>query len=463
MHIAKKKTDLFMNGLNGSFKNSGIFVKIIFKANDGYKKMCYNNGMKSRHGRKRYKIRRRHSRLSASIWSPILKLAGAVLGTAAGIALITFLTMFLLETVFKVDTPLKPGGFTEKLAGLFGVKEPFVVSPTPYHSPVPTATPHPMELFNSEDEEKEIVLPPDLSYKWLGDPFCCNGRIIFTAGTADDGNKVLMKTLLEYDTENGNVRKLNIKPENDHVLFPVFNENWLVYLDAHYTTGGKIRAVNLKSAGKEPFTVKEIYVGQPEIRLDGDYITWLDRTGSERDKIFVCHIPTLETTVVQYFNKSSYGTSMPFLKNGRLIWAAEDNSESTARITSVLKYVDLSSSTISEFHPEVYIHNPEYNGRYYTWIDSHYGEDSTLYVYDGNGTPAAVDEGIVEFGIAEKYVAYEKNEAVWIYLFETGKTYRITPEREQTQFLGVSGGYIFWMDVTSRERDIIKYIKLPLD
>lgn len=419
--------------------------------------------MKSRHSRKRYKIRRRHSRLSASIWSPILKLAAAVIGTAAGVALITFFTMFLLETAFKVDTPLKPGGFTEKLAELFNIKEPFVVSPTPYFTPVPTATPHPMELFNGEDEEKEIVLPPDLSYKWLADPFCCNDKIVFTAGRADDGNKVLMESFLEYDINSAEVRKLDITPENDHILFPVFNENWLVYLDALYTTGGEIRAVNLKSSARKPFTVKQVYVGQPEIRLDGDYITWLDRTGSDRDKIFVCHIPTLETTVVQYFNRSKYGTSMPYLNKGRLIWAAEDNSESTARITSVLKYVDLESSTISEFHPDVYIHNPEYNGKYYAWIDSHYNKNSTLYVYDGNGKPKAVDEGIVEFGIDEKYVAYEKDEAVWVYLFETGRIYRITPEREQTQFLGVSGGCIFWMDVTSRERDIMKYIKLPLN
>ena len=34
--------------------------------------------------------------------------------------------------------------------------------------------------------------------------------------------------------------------------------------------------------------------------------------------------------------------------------------------------------------------------------------------------------------------------------------------RENTQFLGVSGGYVMWMDVTSRERDIIKYALPPL-
>ena len=74
----------------------------------------------------------------------------------------------------------------------------------------------------------------------------------------------------------------------------------------------------------------------------------------------------------------------------------------------------------------------------------------------------AAAEGVVEFGIAENFVAYGKDEAVWIYVFENGKSYRLTPERENTQFLGVSGGYVMWMDVTSRERDIIKYALPPL-
>ena len=81
---------------------------------------------------------------------------------------------------------------------------------------------------------------------------------------------------------------------------------------------------------------------------------------------------------------------------------------------------------------------------------------------DCSGTPVAAAEGVVEFGIAENFVAYGKDEAVWIYVFENGKSYRLTPERENTQFLGVSGGYVMWMDVTSRERDIIKYALPPL-
>ena len=72
-----------------------------------------------------------------------------------------------------------------------------------------------------------------------------------------------------------------------------------------------------------------------------------------------------------------------------------------------------------------------------------------------------IDSGVAEFGISKDYIAYGKDEAVWVYIFASGQIYRITPERESTQFLGTSGGYIMWMDVTSRERDVIRYALLP--
>lgn len=111
--------------------------------------------------------------------------------------------------------------------------------------------------------------------------------------------------------------------------------------------------------------------------------------------------------------------------------------------------------------PDVYIHDPQYNGNYYAWLGSSHDADASLYVYNSVDAPIVIDTGVVEFDISDKFIAYGKNEAVWVYLFSTGAIYRITPERESAQFLGTSNGYIMWMDVTSRERDIIRYVSLP--
>lgn len=56
-------------------------------------------------------------------------------------------------------------------------------------------------------------------------------------------------------------------------------------------------------------------------------------------------------------------------------------------------------------------------------LDGPHGPSAKLYVWDGSGTPVAAAEGVVEFGIAENFVAYGKDEAVWIYVFENGKSY----------------------------------------
>lgn len=421
--------------------------------------------MKNRYRKKRYATAKRHRRpgLSASKWGPLVKLTGAVVGILAAITLLVFLGMLLLEAVFKIDTPLKPDGIVGKIAGWFNVEQPLIASPTPYITPEPSPTPHPMDLFSGEDEEKEIVFPADVTYPWVGDPYCYNDIIICSAGKLEDGRAV-MSSLIRYNITTGVLDRLPIDATNDHLLFPAFNDNWLVYFDGHYENGGgNICALDLTTEGAEPIIIKEVYTGQPELKLDGDYVSWLERTGSDRDKIFVCCLSTQETTVVQYFNKSSYGTSMPSLVDGIVAWAAEDNVyHEDGRTTSVIKYLKITDATISEYHPDVYVHDPEYNGTYFAWLDAHHSENTKLYYSDGVTAPVIIDTGVVEFGLSDTYIAYGKGNAVWVYVFQNGKSYRITPERENAQFLGVSGGCIMWMDVTSRDRDIVKYTKLPI-
>lgn len=48
-----------------------------------------------------------------------------------------------------------------------------------------------------------------------------------------------------------------------------------------------------------------------------------------------------------------------------------------------------------------------------------------------------------------------------VFSFAEGKIYRVTQEYESALLLGVSDDYVVWMDVTSRERDIVKFTKIP--
>ena len=67
----------------------------------------------------------------------------------------------------------------------------------------------------------------------------------------------------------------------------------------------------------------------------------------------------------------------------------------------------------------------------------------------------------VEFGLNDDYVVYGKNEVVWLYSFTTEKEYRLTPMDENAQFIGVSNDMVFWYDVSTRGRDVVKYLLIP--
>ena len=421
--------------------------------------------MKKRYRRKRYSRRRRS--LSASNWGPVVKLLLCVLGGLAALAFLALLTMVVLETVFHVDTPLPPDGIVAKVSKLFTKDDILVVTPTPYVSPVPTPTPHPMTSYSPEENEKEVVIPPELQYYWFGDPSFVNGRMFFSAGKIV-GDNVRMCGLLEYDTATGSVTELPVKPRNAHIIYPVMNGEWLVYLDAKLKGGGDICAYRFGRFDVDPIIIKTVYVGQPVIRLDGHYISWIERTDTSRDKLFVCDLETLETAVVAMFTSSSYGTSAPYMRDGMLVWASEGTERfEDGRMSSTMKHIDLESSGIREQAVDTYVHDPQFNGLYYVWIDAHYSEKSTLYcapVSDGEKLePYAIAEGVVNFAIDDRFVAYSIDEVIFVYLFRSGESFRITPERELAQLLGAGDGRVIWMDVTTRERDVLKYALSPDD
>ena len=383
------------------------------------------------------------------------------MGVLAGAAVLVFGVMFVLEAFFKVDTPLDASGILGKFAGK--INAPLIETASPAPTAEPTPVPHPMENFDPVTFQRELILPGELNYPWLADPNAYGGTVIFSAGKLSEGKVKLEKLIsckLTDELSASDAVELDIKPLNDHLLFPVFNDKWLVYFDANYDYGGgEIRFIDRTADSPVPKTIKTVYVGQPELKLEGDHIAWIERTGSEREKIFICDLSTEETTVVDYFDNHSSGTSMPHLSSGKLVWAAPASMNDSA-----VKTLDIKTGSLSEFRPGLFVHDPEYNGEYYAWLDSPHAENAKLYCSDGLSGSFEIAEGVIEFCISGGCVIYSKGDAVFMYEFDNCETYRLTAENESAQLLGVSAdGIIFWMDVTSRERDIIKYMLCPLN
>ncbi len=415
---------------------------------------------------RRRNYKRRSRSFSSSNWYPVLKLIGAVLGILTACAVLTLGVMVLLEAVFHVDTPLKPDGIIASITKVFTDDDILVVSPTPYYTPEPTATPHPMDEFDPKESEKEIVFSAESPFKWFSDPCVYDDVMMFVAGRTVDGD-LKMDTIMRFDPQTGDMAELPIHPDNDHFVYIRFNSEWLVYLDADVSGGGNICAYSLTEADAEPILIKKVYVGQPELTLYDHYIAWMERTGTSRDKLYVCDILTNESTAVAMFSNSGYGTSAPYLHDGTLIWAAEDSTyHEDGRTTSTIRRINLDESGISDILTGTYVHDPETNGEYFAWIDAHHSLNSNLYiaaVSDGQTLePILVDEQVIDFHIDEEFVAYSIDEAAYVYVFATGESYRISPEDEKVQLLGASGGYVIWMDVTTRNLDVMKFSYIPI-
>ena len=384
--------------------------------------------------------RRRRSRLSTSNWGPILALSSVVLGVCVCVALVVFVAL-------------------PKLLPLVGVayRAPFMPTPTPTPTMKPPPTPHPMALLDPSDAQSEVVFQDYTDYSWFADPYFYNNVLLLSGGKLVDG-VVLMQNLIFYNPADRSAEILDMQPENDHFMFAKFNDKWLVYLDALKNGGGNIMLLDRKAPNAKPILVKQVFAEQPELMLEQDILAWTERTGSRMYKLFACDLNTLETTTVSMFSGTVYGQSLPCLMNGKLTWAAAESANGDlARIYTA----DIQSGVIANYSPGTYAHDPEGDGLHTVWLDSNHAPGTKLYHAQSNGSPTEIDENVVEFGLGQGFIAYGKSEEIWVYILDNRQTYRVSKEGQQAQFLGVSDNKVIWMDVTSRERDIVKFAQIP--
>ena len=412
--------------------------------------------MRRRRSYRRARKIRRHRSIKQRQWWPFF-LVGSL----------TVAVLALLGGILYIALPA-----ASELLG-FSYRAPFMPEPTPAPTPQPTPTPHPITYFDPVEHTQEMVFDGYEQYRWFADPYIYNDTMIIAAGQLDSSdNQVHLLHLYWYDIESRTAERLQIPLQNAHFMFPKFNDRWLVYLDANLDGGGAIMAVDLTASSLTPVKIKDIYVGQPEPMLDGDYVAFMDRTGTRREKLFVFDLTTRESTVVEMFSGTVYGQSKPSLNGGQLIWAEPSSSQGDSDL-SCIRYMSLAGTGASGngiYTPGTFVHDPKSSGEYTAWLSDVHSSNSQLYGVKGlSGDPILIDSEVVDFGIGSDFVAYSRtdystdpaNQAIFLYMFETESIYRLTLEYESGQLLGVSGDYVIWMDVTSRERDIVKYIKIP--
>lgn len=343
--------------------------------------------------------------------------------------------------------------------GIDGYRPPFLPEPSAEVTMLPVVTMAPMDLYDPVERQTEVVFPDSGSYSWFADPYFYDNVMLLSAGKVVDQQAVMLAMYFYYP-DGRTAEKLPYSPQNDHFLFPRFNDDWIVYLDAKMSGGGAIMAIDRSVPNAEPVLVKDIYSGQPEIGLWKDYIVFTDRTGTNMDKLFVCDLSTMETVTLAMFQKSIYGQSTPDINNGIITWADADIGSTE---TSAINTITIGTSGIKSYSPGTYVHDVENDGLHTVWLTGHHGPDTALYYSTNNGPAIKVADGVVDFGLSNAFIAYTADEVLYAYMFNTGKAYQISPDQQRAQFLGVSDGKVLWLDVTSRDvsRDVVMFAEIP--
>lgn len=363
--------------------------------------------------------------------------------------------IFVVCVVYLVLPPL--------LLSKYGIVfvPPYVKEQTPTPTITPTPTPNPYENIDFSELQQEVAVAAS-QYSWYGDPYFYGDTLMFTAGELVSGS-ARMTTLFKYDTQTNRAQRQNVMLKHDHFLYPVFNDEFVVYLDAKHDGGGEIIAHRFDDNYQKPILIKTVYTGQPALFLEGNYLVWIERTGTNMDKLFICDLKTQETVAVQMFERGSYyGTSKPYIKNGLVIWADADEEKATGAITSQICVMNIQSGDMTSYKPQTYVHDPKTNGNgIFAWLDGNHGPDTKLYIMKNGDEPQVIAEGAVDFFMDDDFITYQKHESIFAYLISTGETVELTKKTQYAHLAGASSGYVAWFDVTRRDVDILKYAKIP--
>ena len=343
-----------------------------------------------------------------------------------------------------------------------GIEMPGRASQTPDPASItPAPSFHPVAQIKLSDLQKEIV--PE--QKYVSNPMRFKDEVLYCGGKDETGGPKNSNMYI-YNISTKTITPVeNIELANDDIFFPQMDDTWFVWLDHSRAGGGLIMAKN-RNTGKS-FVVKEYYVGQPVITLDGDMVCWVERTGSNMDKVFAYSLASQENVCVAMLEGSVFGQSDCHINNGTLVYANYDasvSSENSADLKGTIYAIKLDKDAESKtIFAGTYVHDPKTNGTSFVWTDANHEVGANLYLSVEGNAPEIIATDVEGYGIGSEFVAYCVDQKLHIYFWgENSFDRTISLNEEQCVFSNVSQDTVFWFDtgLENSSRDILKYAQI---
>ncbi len=394
---------------------------------DRLRRMRRRRNMRMRPGRGR----RRVSRFRVSGIGPMLKIGGLAVGVVGFILLIIF-----------VIVPL----FGGNSAGP-------AVTETASATPVPTSTP--MARSDMSDLDEELTIE-NLS---INDPFVFGREVVFSTGKKDEVSPEIKQiALFDMDAKTTTVVE-DITASYATLFEPKMNDKYIVYLDCKSAYGGAVCGFDRETG--EKFVMREYLYGKPKVSLSGEYALWLQQTGKGTDRLYLYHLPSRETAEIEIFVNTPFSVSAPHMSDDAIVYVQpygesqvlEGSSASTEAEICVIPLKEGADAQRILFRPGVPVFDPMIDGDNIVFIDTNRDEKARLLLCTKQGDtysqPTQIAEGVVNYAVGDGYVAYTKDEGIYLYYFADKSTGRLTSESTRSFLASANGKDVVWYDITA--------------
>lgn len=399
--------------------------------------------MRLRRGRGSRGVSRRH----ISNLGPVIKI-GALVAAVAGLAC---LVIFLI-------VPMLNGHGTGG------------AGPTPSPTVSPTPTPAPIAKPDMSADAQELVL----KYNSVNDPYVNGNEVVFSSGNPLQSSPELTTiAIFDINTKESTEVK-GITKKNTSLFEPKINDKYIVYLDCKTKDGGAVCGYD-RETGKS-FVMREYLFGKPKVSLVGDYALWMQQTGGARDKLYLYHLPTQESTVIEIFINTPFSVSAPYMSEESLIYVQpygesqllDGSAASMEAEIVVMPLVDGGDSKATFYRPGMYVYEPMIDGDDIVFLDGNRDDTSNLMHCKKSGdtytTPQVIEQGVLNYEVGDGYVAYTKDEGVYIYYFKDGSKGRLSSDTTRAMLWSANGKNVVWYDITDgldAAANVVMHIKVP--
>ncbi len=389
------------------------------------KKMRRRRSMRLRRGRGM-----RSSRMRAFRLGPIVKLGGLALLAAGLITVIVLLIIPLFGTKNEESDPA--------LAS---------VSPTPSLPPV------------AREDMTDLAKELSIDHKSINDPYVFEKEVAFSTGNQLQAAPTL-DSIVIFDIVSGATKKVEgITKKYDFLFEPKFNDKYIVYLDCKDKFGGAVCGYDRESG--QAFVMREYLYGKPKVSVSGDYALWSQQTGRNKDRLYLYHLPTHETVEIEVFDNTYFSVSTPFMSDDAIVYVQPYGESqvldgSSASIEPEICVIPLREGGDNNkilFRPGIEgVYDPMISGTNIVFIDTNRDHNSRLMLCvregDTYSSPEVIAQGVINYCVGDGFVAYTKDEAIYIYYFKDGSSGRLSSDNTRALLANANGKNVVWYDIT---------------